>query len=129
MIFVLDTTIGIGIWLPFTVGKSLALLSVSKRRLFRIRPLLTAIQLDPRRLLYILHFPIRVIRIITDPIVDAFMFMLTRLAVPPLLRFCQAGLELSFRVLCTLIGYEGATRGAQLTTNLVSYLARISDAT
>lgn len=29
MIFVLDSTIGIGVWLPFTIGKSLALLSVS----------------------------------------------------------------------------------------------------
>lgn len=28
MIIVLDATIGLGIWLPFTIGKSLALLSV-----------------------------------------------------------------------------------------------------
>ena len=28
MIFVLDTTIGLGIWLPFTIGKTFALLSV-----------------------------------------------------------------------------------------------------
>lgn len=28
MIFVLDTAIGIGVWLPFTIGKSTALLSV-----------------------------------------------------------------------------------------------------
>ena len=29
MIFVLDTAIGLGIWIPFTVGKATALLSVS----------------------------------------------------------------------------------------------------
>ena len=29
MIFVLDTAVGLGIWLPFTFGKSAALLSVS----------------------------------------------------------------------------------------------------
>ena len=29
MIFVLDTTIGVGVWLPFTIGKSIALLTVS----------------------------------------------------------------------------------------------------
>ena len=29
MIFVLDTAVGLGIWLPFTFGKSTALLSVS----------------------------------------------------------------------------------------------------
>jgi hypothetical protein len=28
MIFVLDTAVGLGIWLPFTFGKSTALLSV-----------------------------------------------------------------------------------------------------
>jgi E3 ubiquitin-protein ligase MARCH6 len=28
MIFVLDTAIGLGIWIPFTIGKSTALLSV-----------------------------------------------------------------------------------------------------
>lgn len=28
MIFVLDTTIGLGVWLPFTIGKTSALLSV-----------------------------------------------------------------------------------------------------
>lgn len=29
MVFILDTAIGIGVWVPFTVGKSAALLSVS----------------------------------------------------------------------------------------------------
>jgi E3 ubiquitin-protein ligase MARCH6 len=28
MVFVLDTAIGLGVWLPFTIGKSTALLSV-----------------------------------------------------------------------------------------------------
>lgn len=28
MIFILNTTIGLGIWLPFTIGKCTALLSV-----------------------------------------------------------------------------------------------------
>lgn len=30
MIFVLDTTIGIAVWFPFTIGKTTALLSVSE---------------------------------------------------------------------------------------------------
>jgi E3 ubiquitin-protein ligase MARCH6 len=29
MIFVLDTAIGLGVWIPFTIGKSTALLSAS----------------------------------------------------------------------------------------------------
>ncbi|KAG2142827.1 uncharacterized protein EDB93DRAFT_1241500 [Suillus bovinus] len=53
MVFVLDTAIGFGIWLPFTFGKTTALLS-----------------LDPPRALYILDLPIRAMRVITDPIVD-----------------------------------------------------------
>lgn len=53
MIFVLDTAIGFGVWLPFTFGKTTALLS-----------------LDPPRALYILDLPIRAMRVITDPIVD-----------------------------------------------------------
>lgn len=53
MVFVLDTAIGFGVWLPFTFGKTAALLS-----------------LDPPRALYILDLPIRAMRVITDPIVD-----------------------------------------------------------
>ncbi|KAG1839691.1 hypothetical protein F4604DRAFT_1835027 [Suillus subluteus] len=53
MVFVLDTAIGFGVWLPFTFGKTTALLS-----------------LDPPRALYILDLPIRAMRVITDPIVD-----------------------------------------------------------
>ncbi|KAH9840035.1 uncharacterized protein C8Q71DRAFT_474546 [Rhodofomes roseus] len=69
MIFILDVTIGLGIWVPFTIGKSTALLS-----------------LDPPRLLYILHLPLRVIRFVTDPIVDVVALLFTKLVVPPILR-------------------------------------------
>lgn len=30
MVFILDTAIGVGVWVPFTIGKSTALLSVSR---------------------------------------------------------------------------------------------------
>jgi hypothetical protein len=43
MIFVLDTTIGIGVWLPFTIGKSIALLSVCIQHVFLIDLLLNLI--------------------------------------------------------------------------------------
>ncbi|KAF5383819.1 hypothetical protein D9615_003736 [Tricholomella constricta] len=69
MIFVLDTAIGLGIWIPFTVGKSAALLS-----------------LDPPRFLQILHLPIRAIRVITDPVVDTVVFFLVELLFPPIKR-------------------------------------------
>ncbi|KAG8215068.1 hypothetical protein J3R82DRAFT_8489 [Butyriboletus roseoflavus] len=65
MIFVLDTAIGFGVWLPFTLGKTAALLS-----------------LDPQRALYILHLPIRGMRIVTDPFVDFFTLVLGRFLIP-----------------------------------------------
>ncbi|KAG9309896.1 hypothetical protein JVU11DRAFT_9928 [Chiua virens] len=65
MIFVLDTAIGFGIWLPFTLGKTAALLS-----------------LDPQRAFHILHLPIRGMRIMTDPFVDFFTLVLGRFLFP-----------------------------------------------
>ncbi|KAJ7230501.1 hypothetical protein GGX14DRAFT_583567, partial [Mycena pura] len=59
MIFVLDTAIALLVWIPFTLGKSTALLS-----------------LDPQRFLKIVHLPIRAIRVVTDPIVDSVMYII-----------------------------------------------------
>jgi len=48
------------------------------------KPDLTFQQLDPRRALQVLHWPIRVIRVVTDPVVDSiFLVMSLPLAVPP----------------------------------------------
>jgi E3 ubiquitin-protein ligase MARCH6 len=38
MIFVLDTAIGFGVWLPFTLGKTTALLSVRHHELYLVLP-------------------------------------------------------------------------------------------
>lgn len=88
MIFVLDTAIGIGIWIPFTIGKSTALLSV--RCLFPNESLTNAmfhsLKLNPARFFQILHLPIRAMRIVTDPFVDTFVYLVTHFFVPPLLR-------------------------------------------
>lgn len=62
MIFVLDTAIGLGVWVPFTIGKCVALLS-----------------LNPKRIIQILHLPIRLIRIVTDPEVDLVIYIIQRL--------------------------------------------------
>ncbi|KAG6852930.1 hypothetical protein C0991_008075 [Blastosporella zonata] len=69
MIFVLDTAIGLGIWIPFTIGKTTALLS-----------------LDPPRFLQILHLPIRAIRLITDPFVDTAAYLLFDILGPSYIR-------------------------------------------
>jgi hypothetical protein len=44
MVFVLDTAIGLGVWLPFTIGKSTALLSV-RDSYYTIPSLLTDINM------------------------------------------------------------------------------------
>ncbi|KAI0369741.1 hypothetical protein BV20DRAFT_1044206 [Pilatotrama ljubarskyi] len=67
MTFILSTTIGLGIWLPFTIGKTSALLT-----------------LNPRRAMQILHLPLRAIRLVTDPVVDTVLLVLSRLLVAPL---------------------------------------------
>ncbi|KAH8110989.1 hypothetical protein DFH11DRAFT_1616415 [Phellopilus nigrolimitatus] len=65
MIFVLDTTIGIAVWLPFTIGKTTALLS-----------------LEPVRIWQILQWPISAIRYLTDPVVDSCFFLFKRAVLP-----------------------------------------------
>ncbi|KAF8644973.1 hypothetical protein AX16_008157 [Volvariella volvacea WC 439] len=72
MIFVLDTAIGIGVWLPFTIGKSTALLC-----------------LNPHRLLQIVHLPIRAMRFITDPVVDGFLWLLVGHVFPLVFKVAQ----------------------------------------
>ncbi|PPQ70661.1 hypothetical protein CVT24_000669 [Panaeolus cyanescens] len=81
MIFVLDTAIGLGIWIPFTIGKTTALLS-----------------LDPKRFLHVLHLPIRAMRIVTDPVVDFVLWLLVDQMFPPVFRLLKAffGLFLFF---------------------------------
>ncbi|KIJ55634.1 hypothetical protein M422DRAFT_199944 [Sphaerobolus stellatus SS14] len=75
MFFILTVTIGGGIWLPFTLGKTVALLT-----------------LEPRRALQILHLPIRAVRLITDPTVDAAIYSMRWLSLI-ILKWCLAGLD------------------------------------
>ncbi|KAE9399180.1 hypothetical protein BT96DRAFT_965714 [Gymnopus androsaceus JB14] len=72
MIFIMDTVIGLGIWIPYTIGKTAALLL-----------------LKPRRLLFILHLPIRAIRIVTDPAVDSLAYLITDILIPPYLQIVK----------------------------------------
>ncbi|KAF7345383.1 RING-CH-type domain-containing protein [Mycena venus] len=79
MIFVLDTAIGLLVWIPFTLGKSTALLS-----------------LDPHRFLQILHLPIRAMRIVTDPIVDSVVYIIASLLLPLIARLLYRVANLVF---------------------------------
>ncbi|KAH8832844.1 hypothetical protein DL96DRAFT_1667326 [Flagelloscypha sp. PMI_526] len=88
MIFVLDTAMGLGVWIPYTIGKSTALLT-----------------LNPPRLLKILHLPIQAIRLVTDPIVDAVVFVISSFIMPPILRLAGYFLRGQAIVIITLVRY------------------------
>ncbi|KAG7444454.1 uncharacterized protein BT62DRAFT_952269 [Guyanagaster necrorhizus] len=77
MMFVLDAAIVVGILAPFTVGKSTLLLS-----------------LDPRRFLQILHLPIRAIRLLTDPVVDTIVYVISEVIFPQYLTVGRGLLDL-----------------------------------
>ncbi|KAJ8496047.1 hypothetical protein ONZ51_g1365 [Trametes cubensis] len=95
MTLILDITIALGIWLPFTIGKSTALLS-----------------LNPRRAMQILHLPLRLIRLVTDPVVDTVLLVLSRLVVPPLVTLGQLVLASCFNAVSSFAGPERAEKVA-----------------
>ncbi|CCM02594.1 uncharacterized protein FIBRA_04697 [Fibroporia radiculosa] len=106
MIFILDTTIGLGVWLPFTIGKSTALLS-----------------LDPKRFLQILHLPLRMIRLITDPIVDSVALVINQYLLP---RAMQIGMSI-FGLLIRTISQERARQFIVLGANLYGQASIVMD--
>ncbi|KDQ50759.1 hypothetical protein JAAARDRAFT_81797 [Jaapia argillacea MUCL 33604] len=106
MIFILDTTIGLGVWLPFTIGKSTALLS-----------------LDPPRFLQLLHMPIRAMRILTDPVVDLTMYLLDRFLFSPVL---FATRMVGSRLMEPILLLVRAAFGHQLTDRLLEGLTRFT---
>ncbi|KAH9962695.1 hypothetical protein BC827DRAFT_206711 [Russula dissimulans] len=100
MIFVLDTAVGLGVWLPFTFGKSTALLS-----------------LDPRRALQVLHWPIRVIRIVTDPVVDSIFLMIGYLILPSIARMLEGCLTVASWALSKVVPGDALQKSARLIDN------------
>ncbi|KII87240.1 hypothetical protein PLICRDRAFT_93037 [Plicaturopsis crispa FD-325 SS-3] len=86
MVFVLDSAIGLAVWLPFTIGKSTALLFM-----------------NPPRLLELIHLPIRCMRVITDPIVDSVMFLLMQVLLPSTLRTMRRVIVAFLRVVSSAV--------------------------
>ncbi|KAJ7249539.1 hypothetical protein B0H12DRAFT_696107 [Mycena haematopus] len=114
MIFVLDTAIGLLVWIPFTLGKSTALLS-----------------LDPQRFLQILHLPIRAMRIVTDPIVDSVMYIVASLLLPLIARlFYRVATLLFFGVLSLIslvFGRHRADKAFEVTSAVYFRAHKLSD--
>ncbi|KAI0642432.1 hypothetical protein C8Q79DRAFT_917921 [Trametes meyenii] len=118
MTFILDTTIGLGIWLPFTIGKTTALLT-----------------LNPRRAMQILHLPLRVIRVVTDPVVDTALLAFSRLLLPPLEGFSRLVVALVFSAVSSLAGpdrseqLEGAANSIVRSKAATQILGGVESAT
>ncbi|KAJ7601555.1 hypothetical protein DFH06DRAFT_440100 [Mycena polygramma] len=114
MIFVLDTAIGLLVWIPFTLGKSTALLS-----------------LDPHRFLQIIHLPIKVMRIITDPIVDSVMYIIMALLLPLIGRSLFRVANLLFLSVIFLVsvifGQNKADKALEVTSAVYSRVHSLSD--
>ncbi|KAF7371061.1 RING-CH-type domain-containing protein [Mycena sanguinolenta] len=114
MIFVLDTAIGLLVWIPFTLGKSTALLS-----------------LDPQRFLQILHLPIRAMRIVTDPIVDSVVYIIASLLLPLIGRLFYRIASLVFLAVLSLIslvfGRQRADQASEVTSAVYSRVHKFSD--
>ncbi|KAF8166549.1 hypothetical protein K438DRAFT_1856932 [Mycena galopus ATCC 62051] len=114
MIFVLDTAIGLLVWIPFTLGKSTALLS-----------------LDPQRFLQILHLPIRAMRIVTDPIVDSVMYIVASLLLPLIARLLYRVAHLVFFGIIFLIsivlGQQRADKASEITSAVYFRAHKLSD--
>ncbi|KAJ7708893.1 hypothetical protein B0H17DRAFT_1174191 [Mycena rosella] len=114
MIFVLDTAIGLLVWIPFTLGKSTALLS-----------------LDPHRFIQIIHLPIRAMRVVTDPIVDSVMYIVAALLLPLVARVLYRITNVVFLGVLFLIsivfGQHRAERTFELTSSVYFRVHKLSD--
>ncbi|KAJ7493199.1 hypothetical protein B0H11DRAFT_2156254 [Mycena galericulata] len=114
MIFVLDTAIGLLVWIPFTLGKSTALLS-----------------LDPHRFLQIIHLPIRAMRIVTDPIVDSVMYIIASLVLPFIARLLYRIVNILFLgalfLISLLFGQERAEETFEATSSVYFRVHKLSD--
>ncbi|TBU39775.1 hypothetical protein BD309DRAFT_1083198 [Dichomitus squalens] len=114
MTVILDTTIGLGIFLPFIIGKSTALLT-----------------LNPRRAAQLIHLPLRLIRLVTDPIVDSVLLFFSKLVLPPLVQLCQTALQSGMKGIARTVGQDRADKLAELSTvaygNLLSIASQVMD--
>ncbi|KAJ3890861.1 hypothetical protein GG344DRAFT_48592, partial [Lentinula edodes] len=91
MILIMDSVIGLAMWIPYTLGKSTAFL-----------------MLEPQRMLFILHLPIRAIRLVTDPAVDLVAYIIIDVLLPPHIQLLQTSgawfVQLFFWVISEYLG-------------------------
>ncbi|KAJ3791925.1 hypothetical protein GGU11DRAFT_812640 [Lentinula aff. detonsa] len=114
MIFIMDTVIGLGIWVPYTLGKSMAFLV-----------------LEPRQLLFILHLPVRAIRLLTDPAVDLAAYFFLDVVLPPHIQLLKNLIswivQLSFWIISELLGEGNANKAREYSLATHSLLENSLD--
>lgn len=108
MMFILDTTIGLGVWVPFMVGKITALLSVGWFPYYasHISVNHSTPQLNPQRLLELVQFPLQLIRVVTDPIVDSVLLLVSKMLVPPVITCINFAGGIGLHLLSAVLGHD-----------------------
>jgi E3 ubiquitin-protein ligase MARCH6 len=84
------------------------------------KPDLTFQQLDPRRALQVLHWPIRVIRVVTDPVVDSIFLVISYLIFPSIVRMFDGFLTAGFWALSAVVPGDVLEKSARFVDTSVS---------
>lgn len=73
-------------------------------------------KLDPYRCLQILHLPIKAMRVVTDPVVDSSIFLVTHAILPTILRFARRQVQTCYTFIMFLVRHlVGATIADKIT--------------
>jgi E3 ubiquitin-protein ligase MARCH6 len=86
------------------------------------KPDLTSQQLDPRRALQVLHWPIRVIRVVTDPVVDSILLVISYLILPSIVRMLDGFFTAAFWALSVVVPGDILKKSARFVGTSVSLL-------
>ena len=86
------------------------------------KPELRFQQLDPRRALQVLHWPIRVIRVATDPVVDSIFLIIGYLILPSIARMLEGCFTVAFWALSKVVPGDALQKSARFIDNAVSIL-------
>jgi hypothetical protein len=84
------------------------------------KPDLTFQQLDPRRALQVLHWPIRVIRVVTDPVVDSIFLVISYLILPSFVRMLDGFFTAAFWALSVVVPGDILEKSARFVDTSVS---------
>jgi E3 ubiquitin-protein ligase MARCH6 len=79
IVTILNLSMGLGVWIPYTVGKTASLMLVGYQPGWTIESYFPT-KADPWRLVELANYPILMVRYMTDPIVDSIVEYIHRVA-------------------------------------------------